>query len=230
MPNKQTVKPDFSIEMLASPGVAAASPTSGKVTTPNFAVFLPKHMTEWFLTHELKHVEQFKVVARSFAGLTDDIGKGLDNFGEFMQKQTVLVGDNFNKEFYKKVVKKEGVIKQGTPDAKRAEKYIQAMKDYPDMLTLNRMEQLAKSIETQAKYEGKNPLEIIKLSIKDGKKAKKQLLKRYKTNPLEIEANQASIDYAKSVIKTKAKEVAGKVADKLGLRKSDTARRADNPA
>lgn len=237
--NKQTVTPDFIITPTVAPVVAAASPTAGKVITPNFAVFFPKRITQWFHAHELQHIEQFKVVARHFAGLSDDIGKGLENFKKFMNEQTIFKSDEFNKfnkEFYTQVVKKEGVIKPGTKEAQKAEKYMQAMRDYPEIAKMNPVVQFAEGMQNGAKFKAakdKGNLHFIKFLIdesRNAQKAQKQLQKSYNSNLLETEARQASRDYAKSRLKEKAKNVAGKIADKLGLRNPDAPRGANNRA
>ncbi len=126
------------------------------------------------IKHETKHIEQFQVMARFFAGLADNVDAGINNFKQFLlDKAPVCEVFKFNTKFYQKTIENDGVIKEGHPLFEKAKQYIKAHKEYPDLSPFTSLE-----IYQEKGY-------------KEMRKFQKQRDKLYKTNLLEVEARKA---------------------------------------
>lgn len=124
--------------------------------------------------HELKHAEQFQIIARFFSGLAKNVDEGLNNFKAFIEQYNPLwCIDSFNDKFYKKAIAKAGVIDSAHPLFDKAKKYIEAFKKYPDLSILDDMEI----------YDKKGFRAMLE--------HKRNKMKLYKSNLLEIEAKKA---------------------------------------
>lgn len=173
---QSSVKPKVKVGKIQQNPMAIAinNPYTAEITLnkyfscPLFRSFLRKT-----IKHEAKHTEQFQIVARYFAGLKGNIDDGLQAFKKFLE--TKHFGNpfwfKFNKDFYKKSILKDGIITKENPLFSKAEEYVEAMKNYPD---------ISKILDSQ----NKNPFKAIKTY--------RQQIKIYNNNILEQEAVTAS--------------------------------------
>ena len=124
--------------------------------------------------HELKHAEQFQIIARFFAGLAKNVDEGLNNFKALIEKKnSIWCLDSFNENFYKKAIARDGVIDSKHPLFNKAKQYIEAVKKYPDLSVLDDLEIFDKK------------------GFRAMLEHKKRKMKLYKSNLLEIEAKKA---------------------------------------
>ncbi len=173
--NKLPVKPKIHTSLFLDNTAASANPYTAEINLNfiyNNRLFRP--LIKKFIKHEAKHIEQYQIIARYFAGLSKNIDKGLNNFkGFILQKFPMYNHLEFNEKFYKQTIAKDGVIKRGHPLFEKAKEYTKALRQYPDLTFINDLE---------VYYE-----KGIKAMIKN--KLKKKIL--YKSNLLEKEARQA---------------------------------------
>lgn len=84
------------------------------------------------IQHTTKHAEQFQIIARYIAGFSKNIDLGIEYFKNILlQKFPQYEPMQFNKKYYKKVIKQDGVIKPGHELFAKAKTYIDAFKKYP---------------------------------------------------------------------------------------------------
>lgn len=199
--------PDILVESTGGINIYTRHNSNAAKTTINPVVaLLPKPFIEWLLSHELKHQEQFNTVARRFAGDPGvTIEQGLENFKKFLGNPL-----DFNEKHYKKVIETEGIIhSDDSADNKRAFELINAMVAY---VNPSSVEDVFKSIGetfnmkkgesfTDVKNRMKKLIEFVKQTLKNNK--------LYKNNPIEVEARQASRDFAKAKVKQKVKKALG---------------------
>lgn len=121
-------------------------------------------------------MDQFQIMARYIAGMASNVDAGINNFRKFIIRKFPHFDGTFtfNKNFYKDMIARSGVIKEGHPQFEKAKEYVRAFKEYPDISLLDDME-----IYTEKGY-----MEMLK-----HKRAK---LKLYKNNLLEVEARKAA--------------------------------------
>lgn len=158
-------------------GFGGLNPYTAEITVNKFyncRLFRP--MLRKVIKHETKHMEQFQIMARYIAGMAGNIDAGINNFRKFIVKKFPHFDGvfTFNKNFYKDMIARSGVIKEGHPQFEKAKEYVRAFKEYPDISLLDDME-----IYTEKGY-----MEMLK-----HKRAK---LKLYKNNLLEVEARKAA--------------------------------------
>lgn len=158
-------------------GFGGLNPYTAEITVNKFyncRLFRP--MLRKVIKHETKHMEQFQIMARYIAGMAGNIDAGINNFRKLIVKKFPHFDGvfTFNKNFYKDMIARSGVIKEGHPQFEKAKEYVRAFKEYPDISLLDDME-----IYTEKGY-----MEMLK-----HKRAK---LKLYKNNLLEVEARKAA--------------------------------------
>lgn len=96
----------------------------------NSKIFRP--LVKKSIQHNIKHAEQFQIIARYFAGLSQNIDTGIEYFKNLLlQKFPQYESLKFNKKYYKKVIKQNGTIKSGDNLFTKAKTYIEALKEYP---------------------------------------------------------------------------------------------------
>lgn len=173
--NKLPVKPKIRSTLFFDNTAASANPYTAEINLNfiyNNRLFRP--LIKRFIKHEAKHIEQYQIIARYFAGLSKNIDKGLNNFkGFILQKFPMCNHLEFNEKFYKQTIAKDGVIKRGHPLFEKAKEYAKALRQYPDMTV----------IDDLATFDEKG----IKAMFKN--RRKKKIL--YKSNLLEKEAKMA---------------------------------------
>lgn len=158
-------------------GFGGLNPYTAEITVNKFYnCRLFKPMLRKVIKHETKHMEQFQIMARYIAGMAGNIDAGINNFRKLIVKKFPHFDGvfTFNKNFYKDMIARSGVIKEGHPQFEKAKEYVRAFKEYPDISLLDDME-----IYTEKGY-----MEMLK-----HKRAK---LKLYKNNLLEVEARKAA--------------------------------------
>ncbi len=171
---KTSVRPKISFSKIDAFGVT--NPFTGSIELNEklgCSVFKPLYLKK-YLKHELKHAEQFQIMARYYAGEAGDVQQGLKNFKEMLGAK-VLKDSRFgfiDEKYYTRVIKKDGAITKENPLYKKAEEYIEAFNQYPDM------QKVMNKSSNQSFFE----------YISNLYKAKKA----YKNNPLELEAVAAS--------------------------------------
>lgn len=174
--NKIKVQPKIKSELLVNFVAADANPYTAEITLNKVlnSRFL-RPLTKKLIKHEVKHIEQFQIMARYFAGLAENIDKGLNNFKDFiLQKYPHFEVSKFNEKFYKKTIAECGLVKKGHPLFEKAKEYVEAFKQYPDLSILDDLEVWSEK------------------GFKQMKKNRKNKRNLYKNNILEIEARQAS--------------------------------------
>lgn len=174
--NNIKVQPKIKSELLINLIAADANPYTAEITLNkvlNNRLLRP--VTRKLIKHEVKHIEQFQIMARYFAGISENSNKGLGSFREFLlQKYPFFEYFNFNEKFYSQTIKKDGIINQSHPLFEKAKNYVNALKEYPDLSVLDDLEIWCE----------KGFKQMIK-----NRRNKKKL---YKNNLLEVEARQAS--------------------------------------
>ena len=174
--NKLKVKPRITSTLFLDNVGADANPYTAEIRLNkiyNFRIFRP--ITRKYIKHEVKHIEQYQIMARYFAGLAENIDKGLNNFKDLiLQKFPHCENSKFNEKFYKKTIAECGLVTKGHPLFEKAKEYVEALKQYPDLSILDDIEVLANKGFTEMK------------------KYRKQKRKLYRKNLLEVEARIAA--------------------------------------
>lgn len=172
--SKTSVRPAIKFEKLEAMGIN--NPYMGEIILNkklNSCILKPIFLKK-YLRHELKHAEQFQIMARYFAGKEKSTEEGLCQFRKMLGEK--LYNNSsigfLNEKYYDRVIKKDGVIIENTPLYEKAEAYIKAFKEYPDM---------SKALEKQSNQSFWDY--IINLY---------KVKKSYKSNLLEKEAVSAS--------------------------------------
>lgn len=131
--NKLPVKPKIHTTIFLDNSAAEANPYTGEIYLNllfNNRLFRP--FIKKLIKHEAKHIEQYQIIARYFAGIAQNIDNGLNNFKELILKKFPMYkNDNFNDKFYKQTITKDGVITKTHPLFKKAQEYIKAVEAYP---------------------------------------------------------------------------------------------------
>lgn len=131
--NKLPVKPRIHTTIYLDNSAAEANPYTGEIYLNLFfnnRLFRP--FIKKLIKHEAKHIEQYQIIARYFAGIAQNIDNGLNNFKELILKKFPMYkNDNFNDKFYKQTITKDGVITKTHPLFKKAQEYIKAVEAYP---------------------------------------------------------------------------------------------------
>lgn len=174
--NKLPVKPRIHSGIFLDSTGASSNPYTAEIMLNkvyNFRIFHP--ITRKYIKHEAKHIEQFQIMARYFAGVAENIDKGLNSFKDFLLHKFPNYEDlKFNERFYKKTIAKDGIIKKDHHLFEKAKEYVEAFKQYPDLSPLDDL-----SVFTNKGY-------------KEMRKQQKLKRKLYKNNPLEVEARKAA--------------------------------------
>lgn len=172
--SKTSVRPAIRFEKLDAMGIN--NPYMGEIILNkklNSGIIKPIFLKK-YLRHELKHAEQFQIMARYCAGKAKSTEEGLCQFRKMLGEK--LYNNSsigfLNEKYYDRVIKKDGVIIENTPLYEKAEAYIKAFKEYPDM---------SKALEKQSNQSFWDY--IINLY---------KVKKSYKSNLLEKEAVSAS--------------------------------------
>ena len=167
--NKLPVKPKIHTTIFLDNSAAEANPYTGEIYLNllfNNRLFRP--FIKKLIKHEAKHIEQYQIIARYFAGIAQNIDNGLNNFKELILKKFPMYkNDNFNDKFYKQTIAKDGVITKTHPLFKKAQEYIKAVEAYPtssskdeiDILTNDGIIAMFKNRFQKAKAYRKNLLE-----------------------------------------------------------------------
>lgn len=173
--NKLPVKPRIYSRIFLDNTAASANPYTAEINLNKiFSLYIFRPLIKRIIKHESKHIEQYQIMARYFAGLSKNIDKGLNNFkGFILQKFPYYNWLEFNERFYKQTIAKDGVIKKGHPLFKKAKEYVKALRQYPDMSPFNDLEVLSEK------------------GVKEMFKNKWHKKKLYKSNFLEKEARMA---------------------------------------
>ena len=175
---------------------ACADPVEANITINSFLLkFRTMSNIKRTMAHELKHIEQFEVIARYLAGVAKNINQGLENFKALAEETTKLTplknmdgkfaklineeleslpAPKFNEQFYKRAIEQKGVITENSPLFERAQKLFHALKNYPDQSILTMIQKVN---DNDAKNSIKYVLNNLKL---------------YNANPLEVEAVKAA--------------------------------------
>ncbi len=173
--NKLPVKPKIHTTIFLDNSAAEANPYTGEIKLNflfNNRLFRP--FIKRLIKHEAKHIEQYQIIARYFAGIAQNIDNGLNNFKELILKKFPMYkNEKFNDKFYKQTIAKDGVIKKGHPLFEKAKEYVKALRQYPDMSPFNDLEVLSEK------------------GVKEMFKNKWHKKKLYKSNFLEKEARMA---------------------------------------
>ena len=131
--NKLPVKPRIHTTIYLDNSAAEANPYTGEIYLNllfNNRLFRP--FIKKLIKHEAKHIEQYQIIARYFAGIAQNIDNGLNNFKELILKKFPMYkNDKFNDKFYKQTITKDGVITKTHPLFKKAQEYIKAVEAYP---------------------------------------------------------------------------------------------------
>lgn len=77
------VKPRLKFGVLLG-DAAAFNPVSGDITLNKGTWFIIRFTKRKILAHELKHSDQFTQIARYFAGISENIEAGLENYKKFL--------------------------------------------------------------------------------------------------------------------------------------------------
>lgn len=174
--NNLPAKPKIRSTILFTKTAGSANPYTAEISLNkclNFRLFRP--IVRKIIKHEVKHIEQFQIMARYFAGLAENADKGLKNFKNFLlQKNSMNECFKFNEKFYKQTIAKDGKITKSHPLFEKAKEYVQALKEYPDLSPLDDLEVLYQK------------------GFKEMIKSKRQKKKLYKNNLLEKEARAAA--------------------------------------
>lgn len=167
--NKLPVKPKIHTTIFLDNSAAEANPYTGEIYLNllfNNRLFRP--FIKKLIKHEAKHIEQYQIIARYFAGIAQNIDNGLNHFKELILKKFPMYkNDKFNDKFYKQTIKKDGVITKTHPLFKKAQEYIKAVEAYPtssskdeiDILTNDGIIAMFKNRFQKAKAYRKNLLE-----------------------------------------------------------------------
>lgn len=113
------------------------NPFTGSITiNKNFSCkVLRPFFLKKYLKHELKHAEQFQIMARYYAGEAGCVQEGLNNFKQMLAKK--IFNDSsvgyIDERYYIKAIKKDGLITKENSLYQKAEEYIEAFNQYPDM-------------------------------------------------------------------------------------------------
>ncbi len=176
--NKMSVTPKINSKYISNLKKSEFNPFTGeiilnKIFNSNNKILKP--IVKKSIQHNIKHAEQFQIIARYFAGIAQNIDTGIENFKNFLlEKFPNYKSLNFNKKYYQKVIKQEGTIKSGNNLFEKAKTYLKALKEYPTF----------------------EPFENVKIWAEDGldemilnKRNKKKLIAN---NLLETEAKNAA--------------------------------------
>ncbi len=169
---------------------------------------------ELVLRHELEHARQFIDIARTenygVNGLKDELIKYYSQAAPRttiekcnvtgMSKYTydnMATGDRsvFNQRFYEQQIKDQGVIKQGTEEAKAASEYAQGLQEKINP-PLDRIQEYRDTIKG---------IDFTNMTPADRKLVKEALMKLYKSNILEKKAFDAQDKYFADVMKNRPK-------------------------
>lgn len=175
--NKMSVTPKINSKYISNLKKSEFNPFTGeiilnKIFNSNNKILKP--IVKKSIQHNIKHAEQFQIIARYFAGIAQNIDNGLNNFKELILKKFPMYkNEKFNDKFYKQTIAKDGVIKKGHPLFEKAKEYVKALRQYPDMSPFNDLEVLSEK------------------GVKEMFKNKWHKKKLYKSNFLEKEARMA---------------------------------------
>ncbi len=174
--NNIKVQPKIKSELLLNGALGDTNPYTAEITLNKILNCKAlKFLTRKYIIHEAKHIEQFQIMARYFAGISENINKGLELFKQLLlERFPSCEFEKFNEKFYKKAIEIDGVIDKKHPLFEKAKSYVEAFKKYPDMSILDDIEI----------WYNKGFKAMIK-----NRRAK---MKTYKNNLLETEAKQAS--------------------------------------
>ena len=171
---KTSTRPVIKFEKLNAMG--AANPYTGEIILNkklNFCIL--RHLfLKKYIRHELKHAEQFQIMARYFAGQEKNTEEGLRKFAQMLGKKIYnnpSIGV-INAKYYTKVIKNDGIITKSNPLFAKAKEYVKAFNEYPDM---------SKVLEKESSQSFFDYVGNLYKSIK-----------AYRNNPLEKEAVSAS--------------------------------------
>ncbi len=174
--NNMKVQPKIKSELLINGALGDANPYTAEITLNKILNCKAlKFLTRKFIKHEAKHIEQFQIMARYFAGISENINKGLEQFKQLLlEKFPECEYEKFNEKFYKKTIKIDGVIDKNHPLFEKAKDYVKSFKEYPDMSILDDIEVWYNK------------------GFKAMLKNRRAKMKKYKNNIFESEARQAS--------------------------------------
>ncbi len=168
--NKLPVKPRIHSILFFDNCAAATNPFTAEINLNfiyNNKLFRP--LIKKWIKHEAKHIEQYQIIARYFAGISENIDKGLNNFKKLiLEKFPTCSNLKFNENFYKQTIKKDGVINKRHPLFGKAQEYVKAVKEYPNLSTFDDLEILRE----------KGIIEMYKNRFRKAKLYKRNLLER----------------------------------------------------
>lgn len=171
---KTSTRPKITLNKLEAMG--ATNPFSGEIVINknlNSKLLRPIFLKK-YLRHELKHAEQFQIMARYYAGKEGNIEKGIEKFQQMLSKK--IFNDPsigyINNQYYSRVIKNDGIIDKYHSLYAKAEEYVKAFNEYPNM---------AKAMERKS---NQSFFEYLKTLYKTKKE--------YSNNLLEQEAVKAS--------------------------------------
>ena len=165
----EKIRPDLEFDSLGA--ACGFSVTEGKIYFDDSVIKkLDNDDIIFIIRHELEHVKQFNNIERML---------GLKNFKKLMSSKAANSQDkDFNIAYYKKVEQVLGKIDKNSPEGICTQKYIDAFKKYPDLLTLAERTDICK-------------LKKIFLLAKE-------FIINYKFNFLETSANKAAKKFMKT--------------------------------
>ena len=133
--NKISVTPKINSKYIRKLKKSEFNPYTGEIILNNIFntnTKILKPIIKKSIQHNIKHAEQFQIIARYFAGVAQNIDTGIENFKNLLlEKFPQYESLNFNKKYYQKVIKQNGTIKLGNNLFEKAKIYIKALKEYP---------------------------------------------------------------------------------------------------
>ena len=174
----EQIRPELEFDIICSGAPGGFDATTGKMYfDDNFIKKLDNKSLVFIIRHELEHVKQFQDISRML---------GMEKFTKllvfkdenYQNEKGRYIEENVNIDYYKKVEQTLGKIDKNSPEGIRVQKYVEAVKKYPDLVGL---------------WQRSDISELKKMLL-----FAKEFIVNYKFNLLEREANKAAKIFIKN--------------------------------